>query len=84
MTEVITWLSHWVFEQVPTLLKLEASVVEENTASMKVLERAGYEYEGTRKMAVFKNGRVSNIVLFGLTKDQWTKAIEKNANRASC
>ncbi|EHK24161.1 uncharacterized protein TRIVIDRAFT_45343 [Trichoderma virens Gv29-8] len=74
MTEVITSFSDWIFGQVPTLLKLEGSVVEENRGSIKVLERAGYQHEGTRHMAVCKNGRVSNCMLFGLTRDQWANA----------
>jgi RimJ/RimL family protein N-acetyltransferase len=74
MTEVIAALSHWIFEQVPTLLKLEASVVEENEGSIKVLKRAGYQHEGTKNMAVCKDGKISNVVLFGFTRDQYTKA----------
>lgn len=74
MTEVVTALSHWIFQQTPLLLRLEASVVEENKGSVKVLEKAGYQYEGTKNMAVFKNGRVSNIVIFGLTRDQFVKS----------
>lgn len=73
MTEVVVGLSRWIFEQVPTLLRLEASVVEENEGSMKVLKRAGYQYEGTRSIAVYKNGKISNVVLFGLTRDRYTK-----------
>lgn len=77
MTEAVAGLSQWAFEQVPTLLRLEASVVEENAGSMKVLQRAGYQYEGTRNMAVYKNGKISNIVLFGLTRDHYTKMAEE-------
>ncbi|KAL7952138.1 acyl-CoA N-acyltransferase [Trichoderma barbatum] len=83
MTEVITSLSDWIFGQVPSLLKLEASVVEENRGSIKVLEKAGYRHEGTRHMAVFKNRRVSNYILFGLTRDEWTKAVGYHVNTAS-
>lgn len=73
MTEVITALSGWVFGQVPTLLKLEATVVEENKGSIKVLERAGYQQEGIKRMSVFKNGRISNTVLLGLTRNEWNE-----------
>ncbi|KAM0449460.1 hypothetical protein ACHAO4_007478 [Trichoderma viride] len=77
MTEVIAGLSRWVFEQVPTLLRLHASVIEENEGSMKVLKRAGYEYEGTKRMAVYKDGKTSNIVMFGFTRDHYTKMTGK-------
>ncbi|KAM0465818.1 hypothetical protein ACHAPV_000762 [Trichoderma viride] len=77
MTEAIAGLSRWVFEQVPTLLRLHASVIEENEGSMKVLKRAGYEYEGTKRMAVYKDGKISNIVMFGFTRDHYTKMTGK-------
>ncbi|PTB43761.1 hypothetical protein M441DRAFT_24052 [Trichoderma asperellum CBS 433.97] len=73
MTEVIAGFSQWIFEQAPTLLRLEASVVEENEGSMKVLKRAGYQYEGTRKMAVCKNEKISNVALFGFTRENYAK-----------
>ncbi|KAL7907457.1 acyl-CoA N-acyltransferase [Trichoderma velutinum] len=75
MTEVISSMNDWIFGQVPTLLRLEAIVVEENRGSIKVLEKAGYQQEGIKQMSVFKNGRVSNTLLFGLTRNQWNKSV---------
>lgn len=40
---------------------------------MKVLKRAGYQYEGTRKMAVCKNEKISNVALFGFTRENYAK-----------
>ncbi|KAM0521360.1 hypothetical protein ACHAPE_002840 [Trichoderma viride] len=77
MTEAIAGLSQWVFEQVPTLLRLHASVIEENEGSMKVLKRAGYQYEGTKHMAVYKDGKISNIAMFGFTRDHYAKMAGK-------
>ncbi|EGR44550.1 uncharacterized protein TRIREDRAFT_42449, partial [Trichoderma reesei QM6a] len=68
MTEVVSSLSCWAFEQLPTLLRLEATVIEENRGSIKVLERAGYLHEGTRRMAVCKGGQVYNNVIRGLIR----------------
>ncbi|KAL7899940.1 acyl-CoA N-acyltransferase [Trichoderma sp. SZMC 28014] len=79
MTEVIAGLSHWAFEQVPTLLRLHASVFEENEGSMKVLKRAGYQYEGTKRMAVYKDGKISNIAMFGFTRDVYTRMAGKES-----
>ncbi|EHK44558.1 hypothetical protein TRIATDRAFT_36679 [Trichoderma atroviride IMI 206040] len=77
MTEAIAELSRWVFEQAPTLLRLHASVIEENEGSMKVLKRVGYQYEGTKRMAVYKDGKISNIAMFGFTRDDYTKMAGK-------
>ncbi|TFA99651.1 putative N-acetyltransferase p20 [Trichoderma ghanense] len=76
MTEVISSLSSWAFEQLPTLLRIEATVIEENRGSIKVLERAGFHHEGTRRMAVFKNGRIHNVLVMGLIRHEWKDFVE--------
>ncbi|KAK6450887.1 hypothetical protein FP744_10007137 [Trichoderma asperellum] len=83
MTEAIAGFSQWIFEQAPTLLRLEASVVEENEGSMKVLKRAGYQYEGTRKMAVYLNQLILgdfrlNIVQYSFNEKEILKVLESD------
>jgi RimJ/RimL family protein N-acetyltransferase len=42
--------------QVLKMHRIEAGVFDYNIASKKVLENAGFEFEGTAKQSVFKNG----------------------------
>ncbi|RZM76461.1 GNAT family N-acetyltransferase [Pseudoalteromonas rubra] len=47
------------------LMRLEAVVVAQNTRSARVLEKAGFEYEGLRRMAIYKDGEFFDARLFG-------------------
>jgi [ribosomal protein S5]-alanine N-acetyltransferase len=51
-------MTEYVFQNFPELERLWAAVFEYNKPSMRVLEKAGYEFEGIRKKAAIKNGVV--------------------------
>lgn len=63
-TRVVRAFTEWGFAEFG-LLRIYAHVFSENVASARVLEKAGYEREGTMRQAVVKNGRVM---------DQWIYA----------
>src|SRR5690606_6262195 len=46
------------------LVRLEAAVFEWNPASMRVLEKAGFEREAVLKRSVWKDGRIIDAVLY--------------------
>jgi len=50
------------------LQRIFASVFEGNIASQKVLEKCGFQLEGTFRKGVFKNNRFLNDHRYGLTK----------------
>ena len=50
------------------LRRIYASVYEHNLASMRVLEKNGFEREGVARAAVMKNGVVLDEVRFGLVR----------------
>ncbi|KAI1276657.1 acetyltransferase [Xylaria sp. FL0933] len=68
ITEAVRDLTRWAFANVPDLLRIEASVFEPNKASQRVLEKAGFTKEGTRRLAAVKNGEQINEVMFGLIR----------------
>ena len=70
MTEALRAYSKWVFENYPKANRLEGIVFEGNDGSAKVLERAGYVYEGTRRKAGTKNGWVFDISTYGLLREE--------------
>lgn len=53
------------FEQL-NLRRIHASVYEHNHASMRVLEKNGFQREGVARAAVLKNGQVLDEVRYGL------------------
>ncbi|KAJ7240107.1 acyl-CoA N-acyltransferase [Mycena rebaudengoi] len=60
MTEAVVTFSRW----------LEAAVFGGNEGSMAVLRKAGYTFEGRRRNAVFKKGKVLDIHMFALLREE--------------
>ena len=56
--EALKQMTDYVFQNFPDLMRLWAAVFEHNKPSMRVLEKAGYEFEGIRRKAAIKNGVV--------------------------
>ena len=46
------------------LIRIFAMVFESNPASVRVLEKAGYEFEGRMRMSVVKHGRVLDQLVY--------------------
>jgi ribosomal-protein-alanine N-acetyltransferase len=57
VTEAIHALVNYIFETT-SLIRITACVFEKNTASMHVLEKAGFQLESIHKKAVYKNEQV--------------------------
>jgi len=62
-TRVLDAITEWGFAQF-SLLRIFAQVFSDNIASVRVLEKAGYELEGTMRQAVIKNGRVMDQLIY--------------------
>ncbi|KAK2059853.1 acetyltransferase [Colletotrichum caudatum] len=69
-SEALIALCRFCFENSPELLRLEASMFSTNTASRRVLEKAGWTYEGTKRQAVEKQGRVLDLFLFSILRHE--------------
>ena len=50
--------------------RIEGTIFEPNIASRRVLEKAGFELEGVLKDAFYKNGKLYNEYVYGLTKGE--------------
>ena len=48
--------------------RIEGTPFEPNIASRRVLEKAGFELEGVLRDAFYKNGKLYNKYIYGLTK----------------
>jgi len=69
MSDVAKAFVPWVWETFgPELARLSANVFGWNEASVKVLKKAGFEYEGRQKMSVFKNGKLGDMIMLGLVR----------------
>lgn len=56
-TEAVALITTYGFEEL-NLVRIYSGVFEFNVASMKVLEKNGYEKEGVFKKAIFKNDQI--------------------------
>ena len=56
------------------LERIWAGVIATNAPSLRVLEKNGFEREGTARRAIFKDGKMHDQVNFGLTREDWDSA----------
>ena len=50
------------------IVRISGTVYLPNTASQRVLEKNGFESEGVRKNAVYKDGKLYDLCLYGKLK----------------
>jgi len=67
MTEVVTAVTDLCFDNFP-LRRISAEVFANNPASARVLEKAGFTFEGRLKNNVMKDGQVLDSLLCARTK----------------
>lgn len=63
VTEAVTALTEWAFAEVG-LVRLYAPVFAHNAASARVLEKAGYEFEGRLRARYFRDGNYIDGLLY--------------------
>lgn len=63
MTEALTVFTTYVFAKFE-VERIVAGVFGSNPASAKVLQKAGYQHEGTFKKALYKNGLFDDELIF--------------------
>ena len=67
MTKTLNILSKFIFEHY-NIVRIEATIFYYNIASQRVLEKCGFNYEGTLKKAYFKDKKYIDAKLFALIK----------------
>lgn len=53
------------------LHRVELSVLSDNARAQHVYKKAGFVLEGTRRGAVYKNGKYVDMHFMGLLRDEW-------------
>ena len=71
MTAAHMAITDWAFEAFPDVLKLIAQVNAGNTASLRIVEKAGYIREAVLRWQTCKNGDVSDVHVYRLCRDEW-------------
>lgn len=68
MTRVVGAYAPWVMRAL-SLHRLQATVLDSNEASARVLLKNGFVEEGVLRRAVFKRGRLHDLRMFALTRE---------------
>lgn len=73
ITEASKRILEFAFDTL-NLNRIESCGAKDNPGTWKVMEKIGLKYEGTRKQAMFYYyGGIQDLVLYGLTKEEYLK-----------
>lgn len=70
MTEAVRQICECVFSE-SDIIRIYAEPFAYNMASCRVLEKAGFQYEGTLRSNAVKNGKVLDMKMYSLLKEEW-------------
>lgn len=68
MTEAVKKICEYVFEN-SDIIRIYAEPFSYNTASCRVLEKAGFQFEGLLKQNAIKNNKVLDMKMYALIKE---------------
>ena len=69
MTKAVRQICRYVFDN-SDILRIYAEPFAFNAASCRVLEKAGFQYEGTSRSNAVKNGNVIDMKMYSLLKSE--------------
>lgn len=69
MTDAVKQICEYVFEN-SDILRIYAEPFAYNTGSCRVLEKAGFQYEGTLRNNAVKNGKVIDMKMYSLLREE--------------
>ena len=69
MTEAVKLACNFVFENTD-IIRIYAEPFAYNSASCRVLEKAGFGFEGVLKSNAYKNGNIVDMKMYALVKQQ--------------
>ena len=70
MTEAVKQICAYVFAK-SDIIRIYAEPFAYNIASCRVLEKVGYQYEGTLRSNAVKNGKVIDMKMYSLIKEEY-------------
>lgn len=69
MTEAVRQICEYVFDK-SDIIRIYAEPFAYNTASCRVLEKTGFQYEGTLRNNAIKNGKIVDMKMYSLLKEK--------------
>lgn len=75
-TDAVNTLMSYAFEEL-RLNRLETTIIEYNHFSQALYHKCGWSIEGTKRMAVYRNGRYFDLLVLGVLAYEWEERKEK-------
>ena len=75
--DAVLTLMKYAFEDVG-LNRLDGSWIEYNIASKKLYIKCGWHEEGKKKEAIFRNGAFHDLIIAGITRNEYIEFIKNN------
>ena len=69
MTDAVKQICEYVFKN-SDILRIYAEPFAYNTGSCRILEKAGFQYEGTLRNNAVKNGKVIDMKMYSLLREE--------------
>lgn len=60
----------WAFSQ--QILRVTAYIIEGLTSAKNYCLKLGFKYEGCRRSACVKDGKILNVDILGMTREEWS------------
>jgi len=73
MNILMLWHAFWDLG----LERVYARVLVENPASVRLLEKCGYQQEGLLRRAVFKNGQFRDLIIMSILRDEFFEFVRE-------
>lgn len=70
-TEAVELMVDYLFLS-KNIVRIQAEANPENKASIRVLEKAGFTFEGVRRKVVFMKGKYNDGSVYSVLKDEWS------------
>lgn len=75
-TDAVMTAMKYAFEEL-RLVRLDGSFVEYNIPSQKMYQKCGWSIEGTKKKAIYREGKHYDLLIAGITDEEYYVAKEK-------
>lgn len=72
MTDAVKLTCRYIFDK-SDIVRIYAEPFAYNTASCRVLEKAGFQFEGTLRQNAIKNGKILDIRMYSLLKEDGSR-----------
>lgn len=71
-TEAVMLIVNYLFLS-KNIVRIQAECNPENKASIRVLEKVGFKYEGLKRKSIFIQGLYMDSALYSIIRDEWVR-----------